>query len=83
MSVVKELPTKFQFGEEHEHRGSHLNLLRFTILPRIDHELPSARDDEIGHDRWDRYRRRFSRWRDVLNGCVYGEREAGSCLEEL
>ena len=85
MSEVEELATGFQFVKEraHEHRGSHLNLLRLTILPRIDHELPSARDDKIGYDCRDRYRWWFSRGRDVLNGCVNCEGEGGFCLREL
>ena len=77
------LPTKLQFGKEHKHRGSHLNLLRLTILPRIDHQLPSARDDEIRYDRRDRYRWWFSWRRDVLNGRVNSEGKGGFCLGEL
>lgn len=83
MSEVKELPTKFQFGKEYEPRGSYLNLLWLTILPRIDHELSSARNDEIRYDCRDRYYWWFPRGGDVLYGCVDGEGEGGFCLGEL
>ena len=80
MSGVKELPTTFQFWKENEDQESHLNFLWLAILPRIDDEFSSTRDDEVGYDCWDRYRWRFFRGRDVLNERMNGKGECGPRL---
>ena len=50
--MVEVLPAKPRVGKERRHRDPYLDLLWLTIFPRIDHELPSACDDEAGYDSW-------------------------------
>lgn len=80
VSEVKELPTKLQFEKEYGSRGSHLNLLQFTIFPRINNEFPSARN-EMRYDCRDRCCWWVSRGRGVLNGRVNNEGEGGFASE--